>query len=162
MNSAVNTPSQVSFDCAATNAPATVLPSGGVSFDVEVQRPVGTDLVLVDPALQAGRSVSRADSPTPCMDASMMPAACALDVVVLDQFGRGINGEEVTFSVTRSIQVTDVLTPGSAQTIMVSTATSEPVSTGELQEAIAELAARRHYLDQLQQIGALQGMRSGA
>ncbi|MCB1853577.1 MAG: hypothetical protein KDI05_01780 [Halieaceae bacterium] len=45
---------------------------------------------------------------------------------------------------------------------LVSTAPSEPVSTGELQEAIAELAARRHYLDQLQQIGALQGMRSGA
>ena len=45
---------------------------------------------------------------------------------------------------------------------LVSTETDEQVSARELQEAIAELAARRHYLDQLQQIGALQGEHKGA
>jgi hypothetical protein len=45
---------------------------------------------------------------------------------------------------------------------LVSTETDEQVSARELQEAVAELAARRHYLDQLQQIGALQDRRSGA
>lgn len=44
---------------------------------------------------------------------------------------------------------------------LVNKDTEEHVSARELEEAIAELAARRHYLDQLQQIGALQVKRSG-
>jgi hypothetical protein len=44
---------------------------------------------------------------------------------------------------------------------LVSTETDEQVSERELREAIAELANRRHYLEQLQQIGAIQGNRSG-
>jgi hypothetical protein len=38
---------------------------------------------------------------------------------------------------------------------LISTETEEQVSERELQEAIAELANRRHYLEQLQQIGAI-------
>jgi hypothetical protein len=45
---------------------------------------------------------------------------------------------------------------------LVSTETDEQVSARALQEAVAELAARRHYLDQLQQIGAIQDHRGGA
>lgn len=45
---------------------------------------------------------------------------------------------------------------------LISTETDEQVSARELAEAVAELAARRHYLDQLQQIGAIQDNRRGA
>jgi len=45
---------------------------------------------------------------------------------------------------------------------LVSTETQEQVSERELREAIAELASRRHYLEQLQQIGAIEEKRSGA
>ncbi len=44
---------------------------------------------------------------------------------------------------------------------LVSTETDEQVSERELKDAIAELAKRRHYLEQLQQIGALKGQSSG-
>lgn len=39
--------------------------------------------------------------------------------------------------------------------------TREQVNERELKEAIAELAKRRHYLEQLQQIGAIEGTRPG-
>ena len=45
---------------------------------------------------------------------------------------------------------------------IVSTETDEQVSARELREAIAELAARRHYLEQLQQIGKLEGQSARA
>ncbi|MEE4145815.1 MAG: hypothetical protein V2I26_13500 [Halieaceae bacterium] len=45
---------------------------------------------------------------------------------------------------------------------LVSTETDEQVSERELREAIAELANRRHYLEQLQQIGAIKGHSAGA
>lgn len=45
---------------------------------------------------------------------------------------------------------------------LVSTETAEQVSARELQEAIAELAARRHYLQQLQQLGKLEKVNTGA
>ncbi len=45
---------------------------------------------------------------------------------------------------------------------LVSTETDEEVSERELKEAIAELANRRHYLEQLQQIGALEEHHTGA
>jgi hypothetical protein len=45
---------------------------------------------------------------------------------------------------------------------MVSTETKEQVSERELREAIAELASRRHYLQQLQQLGAIEEKRPGA
>ncbi len=45
---------------------------------------------------------------------------------------------------------------------LVSTETDEQVSERELREAIAELANRRHYLEQLQQIGAIKGQNAGA
>jgi hypothetical protein len=38
----------------------------------------------------------------------------------------------------------------------VNAETEEQVGDRQLREAIAELATRRHYLDQLQQIGALE------
>lgn len=44
---------------------------------------------------------------------------------------------------------------------MVNTAVDQDVSANELQEAIAELAARRHYLAQLQQTGKLDGQDPG-
>jgi len=45
---------------------------------------------------------------------------------------------------------------------LVSTDTEEQVSERELQEAIAELANRRHYLEQLQQIGAIKDLHLSA
>ena len=45
---------------------------------------------------------------------------------------------------------------------LVNTETNEEVSERELREAIAELASRRHYLEQLQQIGILEGESPGA
>jgi hypothetical protein len=45
---------------------------------------------------------------------------------------------------------------------LVSTETDEQVGARELKEAIAELATRRHYLQQLQQMGALEDKPSGA
>lgn len=39
---------------------------------------------------------------------------------------------------------------------MVNTPSNESVSENELTEAIAELATRRHYLEQLEEIGKLQ------
>ena len=39
---------------------------------------------------------------------------------------------------------------------MVNTSSNENVSENELKEAIAELATRRHYLEQLEEIGKLQ------
>ena len=45
---------------------------------------------------------------------------------------------------------------------LVSTETDAQVSERELKDAIAELANRRHYLEQLQQIGALKGQRQGS
>lgn len=45
---------------------------------------------------------------------------------------------------------------------LVSTETAEEVSERELKEAIAELSTRRHYLDQLQQIGKLGTHKTGA
>ena len=39
---------------------------------------------------------------------------------------------------------------------LVNAETEEQVGDRQLREAIAELATRRHYLDQLQQIGALE------
>jgi hypothetical protein len=45
---------------------------------------------------------------------------------------------------------------------LVSTETAEQVGERELKEAIAELATRRHYLEQLQQIGALEDSPPGA
>lgn len=44
---------------------------------------------------------------------------------------------------------------------LVSTETEEQVSEKELKDAIAELAKRRHYLEQLQQIGAIKGQHPG-
>jgi len=44
---------------------------------------------------------------------------------------------------------------------MVNTPTDAQVSERELQEAIAELANRRHYLAELQQIGKLAGDAQG-
>jgi hypothetical protein len=38
---------------------------------------------------------------------------------------------------------------------LINAENEEQVSERELQEAIAELASRRHYLEQLQQIGAI-------
>ena len=40
--------------------------------------------------------------------------------------------------------------------------TDEQVGERELKEAIAELATRRHYLEQLQQMGAIEGKSPGA
>jgi PleD family two-component response regulator len=45
---------------------------------------------------------------------------------------------------------------------LVSTETDQQVSERELREAITELANRRHYLEQLQQIGAIKGQNAGA
>jgi len=45
---------------------------------------------------------------------------------------------------------------------LISTETEEQVSERELQEAIAELANRRHYLEQLQQIGAIKDLHLSA
>tara|TARA_R110001599_G_scaffold65838_2_gene185834 strand:+ start:86265 stop:86555 length:291 start_codon:yes stop_codon:yes gene_type:complete len=45
---------------------------------------------------------------------------------------------------------------------LVSMETEEQVGERELKEAIAELAARRHYLEQLQQIGAIENKSPGA
>jgi hypothetical protein len=45
---------------------------------------------------------------------------------------------------------------------LVSTETDEQVSERELREAVAELAKRRHYLEQLQQIGKLDRENAGA
>ena len=45
---------------------------------------------------------------------------------------------------------------------LVSTETAEQVSDRELREAIQELASRRHYLEQLQQIGVLEGHKAGS
>jgi hypothetical protein len=45
---------------------------------------------------------------------------------------------------------------------LVSTETQEQVNERELREAIAELASRRHYLEQLQRIGAIEEKRPGA
>ena len=45
---------------------------------------------------------------------------------------------------------------------LVSTESEEPVGEKELRQAVAELAARRHYLEQLQQIGAIKGQNAGA
>lgn len=45
---------------------------------------------------------------------------------------------------------------------LVSTETDQQVSERELREAVAELAKRRHYLEQLQQIGKLKGKNSDA
>jgi len=45
---------------------------------------------------------------------------------------------------------------------LVSTETDEQVSERELREAIAELANRRHYLEQLQQIGPLESRNAGS
>lgn len=45
---------------------------------------------------------------------------------------------------------------------LVSTETEEQVSARELKEAVAELARRRHYLEQLAQIGAIGNERAGA
>lgn len=39
---------------------------------------------------------------------------------------------------------------------LVNTQTDESIDETALREAIAELAARRHYLEQLQQIGAIE------
>jgi hypothetical protein len=44
---------------------------------------------------------------------------------------------------------------------LVSTETDEQVGERELREAIAELATRRHYLEQLQQIGAIEDKQTG-
>jgi hypothetical protein len=44
---------------------------------------------------------------------------------------------------------------------LVSTETAAQVSARELREAIAELAARRHYLQQLEQLGKLEDLHSG-
>lgn len=47
---------------------------------------------------------------------------------------------------------------------LVNTASEQPVdvSEQELKQAVAELAARRHYLAELQQLGALQERKAGA
>jgi len=45
---------------------------------------------------------------------------------------------------------------------LVTTETEQQVGERELKEAIAELATRRHYLEQLQQIGAIKGNSPGA
>ncbi len=45
---------------------------------------------------------------------------------------------------------------------LVSIETKEQVSERELREAIAELASRRHYLQQLHQLGAIEEQRPGA
>ena len=45
---------------------------------------------------------------------------------------------------------------------LVSTESGKQVDADELQEAVAELATRRHYLDQLQRIGILQGKSNGS
>jgi len=44
---------------------------------------------------------------------------------------------------------------------MVNTPSNESVSENELTEAIAELATRRHYLEQLEDIGKLQDGNEG-
>jgi hypothetical protein len=44
---------------------------------------------------------------------------------------------------------------------MVNTSSNENVSENELTEAIAELATRRHYLEQLEEIGKLQDGNEG-
>ena len=45
---------------------------------------------------------------------------------------------------------------------LVSAETDEQVSERELKEAIAELATRRHYLEKLQELGAIEGEMQGA
>lgn len=45
---------------------------------------------------------------------------------------------------------------------LVSMETEEQVGERELKEAIAELATRRHYLEQLQQMGAIEDKPPGA
>ena len=45
---------------------------------------------------------------------------------------------------------------------LVNAQTEEQVSERELQEAISELASRRHYLEQLQQIGAIKDRQPSA
>lgn len=45
---------------------------------------------------------------------------------------------------------------------LVSTETDEQVGERELKEAIAELATRRHYLEKLQQLGAIEDNPPGA
>lgn len=45
---------------------------------------------------------------------------------------------------------------------LVSAETDEQVSARELKEAIAELATRRHYLEKLQELGAIEGKTQGA
>lgn len=44
---------------------------------------------------------------------------------------------------------------------LVNAETDERVGERELKEAIAELATRRHYLEQLQQIGAIEDKQTG-
>jgi len=44
---------------------------------------------------------------------------------------------------------------------LVNAETDERVGERELKEAIAELATRRHYLEQLQQIGAIKDKKTG-
>ena len=44
---------------------------------------------------------------------------------------------------------------------LVNADTDERVGERELKEAIAELATRRHYLEQLQQIGAIEDKQTG-
>ena len=45
---------------------------------------------------------------------------------------------------------------------LVNTPTQKEVSETEIREAIAELAARRHYMAQLQEIGKLEGYQPSA
>jgi hypothetical protein len=45
---------------------------------------------------------------------------------------------------------------------LVSAETEEQVGERQLREAVAELATRRHYLEQLQRIGVLEGRPPGA
>ena len=45
---------------------------------------------------------------------------------------------------------------------LVSTETDKQVGERELREAIAELATRRHYLEKLEQIGAIEGKHPSA
>lgn len=45
---------------------------------------------------------------------------------------------------------------------LVSTESEEQVGEKELRQAVAELAARRHYLEQLQQMGVLENGLKGA
>lgn len=45
---------------------------------------------------------------------------------------------------------------------LVSTEADEQVGEKELRQAVAELAARRHYLEQLRQMGVLEKSHNGA